>query len=131
MTKLIKYYSKHFDIVIALHKTQNSPLVDKLTDKDLPRIGYIATYNDIPVAAGFLRKVEGGYCILDTLVTNANISSDIRHLALTELVDKLIDTAKVYKFKTIIAYSMDDGILSRAYSIGFKAIDQSLIALTL
>lgn len=129
--KLIKYQKKHYDIVIGLHKSQGSHLANVLKPNDIPRLGYLITINNVPIGAGFLRKVEGGYCLFDTLVTNGTVSSNIRHQALCILVDKIIEMAKIYKFKGILAYTMDKGILSRAQSIGFKVVDQTLMSLVL
>ncbi len=99
--------------------------------KRLPKVGYIAFMGDHPIAAGFLRRVEGGYAQLDTLVSNAQFGSQIRHEGIKKVVDSLIDEAKVLKLAGIIAFTADVGTLSRAEAIGFHVVKQSIIALRL
>lgn len=95
----------------------------------LPKIGYIALLNKQPIAAGFLRRVEGGYAQLDTLVSNPYYGSLIRHEGIDKVVKALIDDAKDLKLHGIIAFSSDSGVLSRAETLGFTQINQSLIVL--
>lgn len=87
--------------------------------------------NDQPIAAGFLRRVEGGYAQMDTLVSNMHFGSIVRHEGITKVVNNLIEDAKVLKLEGVIAFTSDSGILKRAKELGFYALDQSLIALPL
>ena len=104
----------------------------KINGKTLPKIGYISyTETGTPVAAGFLRKVEGGYGQIDTLVTNPNIPSEIRHKALTRVVDALIAAAKVEGLEGIISYTRDESVLKRAQTIGFRPCPHTVISLDL
>ena len=99
--------------------------------KTLPKIGYIAYLGKHPIAAGFLRRVEGGYAQLDTLVSNAHFGSQIRHKGIEMVVDTLLQDAKDLKLHGVIGFTNDPGILKRANSIGFKTLPQSLIGLKL
>lgn len=97
--------------------------------KTLPKIGWMTLLNKQPIAAGFLRRVEGGYAQLDTLVSNPYYGSLIRHEGIDKVVKALIDDAKDLKLHGIIAFSSDSGVLSRAETLGFTQINQSLIVL--
>ena len=99
--------------------------------KTLPKIGYIALLNEQPVAAGFLRRLEPCFAQLDTLVSNKYLGSQIRHEGIKGVVDELINEAKRLKLQGIIGMSADSGTLKRAATLGFKVIDQTLIALPL
>lgn len=99
--------------------------------KTLPKIGYIALVNNRPVAAGFLRRVEGGYAQLDGLTSNPYYGSLVRHKGIEIVVDHLISAARQLKLNGIIAFTADNGVLSRAAGLGFTTVDQSLIALRL
>jgi hypothetical protein len=106
--------------------------IDTVTMKTLPKIGYIALMNGHPIAAGFLRRVEGGYAQLDTLTSNPYFGSQIRHLGITKVVDTLIQDAKDLRLSGIIAFTRDYSVKSRAEAIGFHVLsDHSLIALRL
>lgn len=93
-----------------------------ITMKTLPKIGYIAFYNKVPVAAGFLARVEPNMGMLDSFTSNPYLGSQIRHEALKLVIDTLIDDAKRMKLKRIIAMSKDSGILNRALELGFVHI---------
>jgi hypothetical protein len=94
----------------------------------LPRVGYIAFYGKQPIAAGFLRRVEPCFAQLDTLTSNALFGSQVRHEGIKLVVDELTEEAKRLKLKGIIAHTSDSGILSRAQSIGFHVVPQTIIA---
>ncbi len=99
--------------------------------KTLPKIGYIAMMNGHPIAAGFLRRVEGGYGQLDTLTSNKYFGSKIRHDGIVKVVNALIEEATDLKMKGLIAFTIDEGVLKRSAEIGFKMLPQRLIALKL
>lgn len=98
--------------------------------KTLPKIGYIAFLGDTAIAAGFLRRVEGGYAQLDTLVSNPHFGSQVRHIAIDKVVQSLLDEAKLLKLQGVIAFTSDEGVLKRAEAIGFHVLEShKLIAL--
>ncbi len=99
--------------------------------KMLPKIGYITLMNKQPIAAGFLRRVEGGFGQMDTLVSNPYFGSQIRHIGINKVVDLLIDEAKTLKLHGVIGFTPDAGILKRAIDRGFHTVEQVFIALPL
>lgn len=99
--------------------------------KTLPKIGYIALLNKQPIAAGFLRRVEGGFGQIDGLTSNPYFGSQIRHDGINKVVDSLIADAKDLKLNGIIAFTSDSGVKVRAEAIGFHIVEQSIIALRL
>lgn len=112
-------------------KSNNYVGVSDISMKNLPKIGYIALLNDQPVAAGFLRRVEGGYSQMDGLTSNPFFGGMIRHDGIRLVVDALIRDAKELKLQGIIAFTKDQGVLTRAKSIGFHSPQEQLIALKL
>ena len=82
----------------------------------------------IPLAAGFLRRVEGGYGQLDTFATNPYFGSQLRHEAIEMLVDALMEDAKRLKLIGILAFSHEKTILDRAKEKGFQSLPDSLVA---
>lgn len=98
--------------------------------KTLPKIGYMAFLGDQPIAAGFLRRVEGGYAQLDTLVSNPHFGSQIRHIAIGKVVSALLDEAKLLELEGVIAFTNDYSVITRAEAIGFHVLEShKLIAL--
>lgn len=114
-----------------MHERQGYPHVQLLEMKALPKIGYMSFLGNEPIAAGFLRRLEGGYGQIDTLASNPLFGGQIRHEGVKLVVDALIMEAKALKLHGIIAYTNDPGVLNRAQSLGFVELNQRVIALKL
>ena len=72
------------------------------------------------VAAGFLRKVEGGYGLLDGYITNKNYPSQGRDIALDLLTKELLRMCKLLKIRQIFAFTNHSTIIERALAFGFE-----------
>lgn len=112
-------------------KVQRCPWTKDISFKTLPKTGYIVLLGKQPIAAGFLRRVEGGYAQLDTFVSNPYYGSKLRHEAMELIVNSLLDEAKSMKLHGIIAITQDTGILKRSEKHGFAQINQILIGKSL
>ncbi len=138
MIEVLSYNPRMFPAVALMHKTQGYSDMASIESNSLPAIGAIAykfdAFTDIgaPVAACFLRMVEGGFAQMDTFVTNANASSELRHEGINACVDKLIIEAKKLKLLGILATTKDESTIMRAQSLGFHVVtDHKVIALSL
>jgi len=98
---------------------------------DIPAIGVIAFTEHIPVAACFLRSVEPNFGMIDGLITNPEMPSDLRHKAIDGCVKAIIKKAKDFKMKQIMATTIDQGVLDRSKSHGFIKIPDTMIVLAL
>lgn len=129
---IVPFKYKHLPLLHEMLKSQNYLGICYIEMKTLPKIGFIALLNNQPIAAGFLRRVEGGFAQIDTLASNAYFGSQIRHAGVSKVVDSLIEEAKHLKLRGIISVSSDTGTLKRAIDLGFKALDdQKVIVLPL
>lgn len=100
--------------------------------EDLPEHGYIAFDDmDRPVAAGFIRRVEGNYALIDSLISNPEAPGVLRNEALDLITVQLIKTARELGFKQLIAFSRDVNTLKRAERHGFASLPDHVIALDL
>ena len=131
MVDISPYTASDYRTLQALLMSQDYKGFDDITAESLPKIGFMASIDGTPVAVGFLRRLEGGYAQLDTLVSNGNLSSELRHEGVSALVDSLIQAAKDLKLKGIVAHTQDQGVLKRALSLGFRVVQQAIIALPL
>lgn len=122
---------KYLEHLIDMLKSQQYLGISDITMRTLPKTGYIVMLNDQPIAAGFLRRVEPCYAQLDTLVSNAYLGSVVRHHGIQMVVDALLADAKRLKLEGIISFTSDQGILTRAESMGFHKVPQTIIALSL
>ncbi len=128
---VVPFRFKYLPMLLEMLEDQKYPDLINVSMKTLPKIGYIAIMNNQPIAAGFLRKVEGNIVAqLDGLTSNPYFGSQVRHEGISKVVDRLIDDAKDMKLKGIIAFTNDNGVLARAKSIGFNTISSTLIALS-
>lgn len=131
MVNVTRYQTGFFDHIVALHESQESSLARTLQPDMLPLIGYVAYEGSVMIAAGFLRTVEGGYGQIDTLVTNGNCTSSMRHEGVSKIVDSIIQKAKSMKLHGLICLTSDEGVLKRAYELGFHNTAQTAIGLNL
>lgn len=111
-------------------KSQHTPMIEKCLKSremdpalvnDLPSFGLIATdRGGSPIAFGFVRSMEGDYGVLDSYITNPEMSPETRDEALHRLTAKIIKIAKVSGFRQLFAFSVDEHTIMRAVSHGFQ-----------
>lgn len=105
--------------------------IDSQLVEDLPKIGVVALANDRPVAFCFLRLVEGGFGLIDSLVTDKDAPSKLRHDAIEIIVKDIIFKAKELNLKSLIGYSIDTGTIERSQTHGFLKLPHGVISLDL
>lgn len=100
-----------------------------LRSYEIPNIGYVVIYGQVPIAAAFLRQMEGRHALFDGLVSNPEADGKIRNIAIEMLVKKIIKSARSHRIKHIMAYSVDESTLKRSLRHGFVQLPH--IAITL
>lgn len=128
---LTPFKYKHLQLLLDMLKDRDFIHISKINMKSLPKIGYIALLHDQPIAAGFLRKVEGGYGQMDTLTSNPFFGSQIRNEGIRLVVDELFKSAKEEGMVSIVSFTSDLGILERSQGLGFKVLEHSVIGIAL
>lgn len=88
-----------------------------------PKIGFVAYNKQEPIAAGFVRKVEGGYGQLDGLVSNPTAPGSYRHKAIDSVVTQLFKEAKKAGITQLISFTRDKSVLERSVKHGFIQMD--------
>lgn len=108
------------------------------TAEELPELGLVASYgadnesgDRIPVAAGFLRHVEGGYAQFDGLATNPDYPASIRHECLDAVINHALKVAAALGIHRILFMSVDDSTIKRSQKYGFVKLPHTLYALSL
>jgi hypothetical protein len=129
--KILEFKHKHYGMLLSMLDDRETEWIQHISYKTLPKIGYIVVFGKHPIAAGFLRRLEGGYGQLDTFVTSPHFGSMFRDGALNLIVDRLLDDAKSLDLLGIMAITKDEGIISRAKERGFNTIPQVLLGLDL
>lgn len=124
---IVPFRYKLLPALLTMLNDQKYMEISTVTMKTLPKCGFMALYNGHPIAAGFLRRVEGGYAQLDGLTSNPYFGSKIRHEGIDLVVDTLLKEAKDLGLKGIIAFTKEPSIVSRAKEKGFQVVEQILI----
>ncbi len=128
---LVPFRFKYLKALHDLLESNNYQGIEVVNMKTLPKTGYIALMNGHPIAAGFLRRVEGGYGQLDTLTSNKHFGSIIRHQGIQLVTDALIQDAIDLRLHGLMAFSSDQGVLKRSVDKGWTEIKQTIMAVNL
>jgi len=87
----------------------------------LPETGFAVFDQQFMVAAGFLRRVEGGLGLIDSYVSDPGFDGKMRHEALNLITTALIEEAKKLELRGIVAFSRDQNTICRSLDHGFQA----------
>ena len=104
---------------ILLQKLLIAHGMDPNLTNDLPVVGRVVVQDDIVIAAGFMRDMEGPYAMLDSYITNPEASPIQRHKALNLITDSLIKVSKSLGKNKLIMFSQDRNTHQRALMHGF------------
>lgn len=97
---------------------------------DLPEVGFIAVNGDSPpIAAGFLRLIEGKTAQIDSLITDPTVEPSLRNQAIDVVVERLLEFARANGVQSLIAFSIDAHTLERAKKHGFKHLPHTVMSL--
>lgn len=130
MKLTVRKFHEQTDLPVINHWL-NLRFHNPLTSEDVPMHAFIVSNNNDPIAAGFLRLIEGRNAIFDFLVTNPEAPSTYRDVAIGLVGEEIIKAARKRKIKRIIAYSIDTGTLTRAVRSGYVQLPHKLVALDL
>lgn len=128
---LVPFKFQYFRLLMDMHEQRDYPGIGFLSMKTLPKIGFMALLGHEPIAAGFLRRVEGGFGQIDTLVSSPHFGSAVRHTGINKVVDALLEEARSLRLAGIIAFTSDSGVIARGEALGFKKLSDSLLGLNL
>lgn len=99
--------------------------------KDLPKIGFTASYDGHLIAAGFVRQCEGRVGWFDSLVCDPSCEFKIRNQCIDAVVKKVLEVCRKKKLKKILAFSINKRTLVRSEKYGFVKQPHCIISLQL
>lgn len=116
---------RHFQLIEKWmrHRGLTSPLIE-----ETPETGFVVYDRCFPIALVSIRKVEGGFGMLDGLISNPLVSGELRHLAIDLLITETLNAAKRMKLKNLSAYSVDVNTIMRAKNHGFVQLPHAVLA---
>lgn len=111
------------------HSTQLYSLIikrnlEQLSLYDLPEFGLVAFQDNNLIAAGFLRKVEGNYAMMDSYITDPEAPGMLRHEALDRITAKLITISRANNINALLAFSKDLHTIKRAEDHRFLTLPE-------
>lgn len=99
--------------------------------EQLPKLGFVVyaereTYDSYDaVCAGFLREVEGGSYLFDSLISNPDLNSEQRNQGMQLLWKAIMDEAGK---AGIIGFTTDTGTMQRAIEAGFQQLPHTTLS---
>jgi hypothetical protein len=129
--KVLPFKYKHYGMLLTMLEDQKTAWLPTVSYKTLPKIGYIAILGKHPVAAGFLRRIEGGYGYVDTVVSNPHFGSQVRHDAISRIFELIMQEASDIGLVGVLGSTTDQGILKRALEWGYNICPDTLISIKL
>lgn len=122
---LIRPYNPEKDRIELIHVLVIRGMSPDLVN-DLPEHGLIAIEADTLIAAGFIRRIEGMDCFLDSYITRPAVNNILRDRALNLITTKLIKLAKANNVRNLYAFSADYHTQIRAGVHGFVDLKNHL-----
>lgn len=90
----------------------------------VPKLGFAVMQDSRAAAMGFLRAVEGGSYMFDSLISDNKLNSEQRHQAMQLLWAKIINEANG---APIVGFSINNGTVNRALAAGFRAVAYTVL----
>lgn len=119
---VVRQYEKEVDAPTLAAWARMRELTDLKIDS-LPEVGFI-----VPgLAAGFIRKVEGGYGLVDGYVTHPLMPPGQRDAALDLVTKALITYAEDNGITHLIAITREQNIVTRAQKHGYVLGDWKVL----
>lgn len=126
----IQRFNVHADLPLINDWLANREL-PSVTRHDLPEMGYVMWDNGKGVAAIFMRRCEGNVGIVDSLITNPKIQSQVRDFALDALINHIVEQSKQHKVKILLGYTKDENTLMRTLRLGWTQSPHTIVVMDL
>lgn len=95
----------------------------------LPPLGFMASVDGIPAAAGWLYQTDSAFCIFEWIVANPEVRREKRAAALDALIQQAKTAAAEMGFKSIYMSIKHEGLLKRLEGFGFEVTDKGMNSL--
>ena len=99
--------------------------------RSLPKIGYMALVENSPIAAGFLRKIEGNKSCQIELMPNPYFGKVLQQVGIRWILNSLVLDAKELKLKTIYVLGLEESTLEETKAFGFQELAKHALILSL
>jgi N-acetylglutamate synthase-like GNAT family acetyltransferase len=96
-------------------------------EDDIPEFGLLIEENGFFIAGIFLRKVEGGYGIIDGLIANPDIFNPKRKEAILKLVEAFLSQVKALGITKVIAWTSNMSTYEKAMHFGFQELRHEVL----
>ena len=90
----------------------------------VPKMGFAVLNMGRAAAMGFLREVEGGSYMFDSLISDPSLNSEQRHEAQRLLWSAIIEASAGHQ---LFGYAENTGTIDRALSHGFISVPHTIL----
>ena len=90
----------------------------------LPKKGYVVTYNNIKVAAGYLYYTNAKIAYVDFVISNINYREKNRNDLITALIDYMVNKALKKGCKFVWATKSNKNIVEKVKKLKYKVLDK-------
>lgn len=96
---------------------------------EIPECGFMASHFDRPLACSFLRRCEGGFGIMDSVVADKYADGALKSEALDLLFEAVINQARDFRMTNVVGFTVKNSMIKKAKSFGYKESDHKLMVL--
>lgn len=123
-------FYEHVKCMYDWSKARSSYFPDEVYE--IPEHGLvILDISSKPICMGFIRKIEGGYGLIDSYLSDPSQSPKDRDEALDLLTKDLVNLAKQLGILRLLANTMDSNTLERSLKHGFSRLPHTLMVIRL
>lgn len=120
------FLQKDFEVIDKWQKLRGLNLTCRA---GLPSTGLVVLDDNEPIACGFLRKCEGNLAIIDSVITNPELSLKKRSKAIDILFERLIELSKEFGIDQIVGITTKSGMIKKSKKHGFIESNYKLMTL--
>ena len=90
----------------------------------LPKKGYVISYNNIKVAAGYLYYTNAKIAYVDFVISNIKYREKDRNTLITTLIDHMVQKALSKGCKFVWATTANTSIVDKVKKLNYKVLDK-------
>ena len=90
----------------------------------LPKKGYVISYNNIKVAAGYLYYTNAKIAYVDFVISNIKYREKNRNTLITMLIDYMVKEALEKKCKFVWATTSNKNIVDKVKKLNYKVLNK-------
>jgi hypothetical protein len=117
------------DDFITLNMWRRERDLADVSFEELPECGFMASHFDRPIACAFLRRCEGGFGIMDSVIADKYVDGSLKSQGLDLLFEFITNQARDFKMTNVLGFTVKNSMIKKSKSFGYKESDHKLMVL--